>query len=240
MARTPRSSKQQVGLPRAEVAVSVVLRAISGRLCIGRLANGIGSKNLHAGPGASKTLLTQNKSGTEMAAIVFKTMHSRKRRRKSCAVDIRPARPADLDALVELEQRVFAFDRLSRASLRHLIRSRTASVLLAVAGSDLAGAAVVLFRARSRVARLYSIGVVPRMSGRGVAAALLAVVDAVASGRRCRCVRLEVHERNAAAIARYRKSGFQQFGRHISYYEDGGNALRFEKVLARSRPRPRA
>jgi hypothetical protein len=42
---------------------------------------------------------------------------------------------------------------------------------------------------------------------------------------------LEVHETNAAAISRYRKSGYRQFGRHAGYYEDGGDALRFEKRL---------
>jgi ribosomal-protein-alanine N-acetyltransferase len=42
-----------------------------------------------------------------------------------------------------------------------------------------------------------------------------------------------VHQSNKMAIARYRKSGYQQFGRHRAYYEDGGDALRFEKPLAR-------
>jgi ribosomal protein S18 acetylase RimI-like enzyme len=40
-----------------------------------------------------------------------------------------------------------------------------------------------------------------------------------------------VHVRNRAAIARYRKSGYRQFDRARSYYEDGGDALRFEKLL---------
>ena len=44
-------------------------------------------------------------------------------------------------------------------------------------------------------------------------------------------MRLEVHETNAAAIARYRKSGYRQFGCHAAYYGDGGDALRFEKPL---------
>ena len=39
---------------------------------------------------------------------------------------------------------------------------------------------------------------------------------------------------NQAAIARYRKSGYREFGRHAAYYEDGGDALRFEKRLGRA------
>ena len=46
-------------------------------------------------------------------------------------------------------------------------------------------------------------------------------------------IRLEVHETNHAAISRYRKSGYQEFGRRARYYEDGGDALRFEKPLGR-------
>ena len=44
-------------------------------------------------------------------------------------------------------------------------------------------------------------------------------------------MRLEVHHSNRAAIARYRKSGYAEFGRHHDYYEDGADALRFEKRL---------
>ena len=52
-----------------------------------------------------------------------------------------------------------------------------------------------------------------------------------ALARGCRAIRLEVHETNHAAISRYRKSGYREFGRHRRYYEDGGDALRFEKRL---------
>ena len=40
-----------------------------------------------------------------------------------------------------------------------------------------------------------------------------------------------MHETNHAAISRYRKSGYREFGRRVGYYEDGGDALRFEKRL---------
>jgi [ribosomal protein S18]-alanine N-acetyltransferase len=132
---------------------------------------------------------------------------------------------------MELERRVFATDRLSRPSLRRLLSSPSARVIVAESGSRLAGAAVVLFRTGATVARLYSIAVAPPMSGKGVAVALLAAAERTAAARKCRCMRLEVHETNAAAISRYRKSGYQQFGCHASYYEDGGDALRFEKPL---------
>jgi len=98
----------------------------------------------------------------------------------------------------------------------------------------LAGAAVVLFRPRSTVARLYSIAVAPHMGGRGIGPRLLEAAENAALARRCGSMRLEVHETNHAAISRYRKSGYHEFGRHPGYYDDGGDALRFEKQLAGS------
>jgi ribosomal protein S18 acetylase RimI-like enzyme len=81
------------------------------------------------------------------------------------------------------------------------------------------------------VARLYSIAVAPHMIGKGVASLLLKAAERVARRRGCNTVRLEVHETNHAAIARYRKQGYQEFGRQRRYYDDGGDALRFHKKL---------
>ena len=153
-------------------------------------------------------------------------------RQTTPAVRLRQAEEADLDALDGLEHRVFATDHLSRRSLRHFLRSPAAAVIVAEHDGDLAGTAIVLFRPRSSVARLYSIAVAPHLGGRGVGPMLLAAAEAAAVERGCGAIRLEVHETNAAAISRYRKSGYRQFGRHARYYEDGGDALRFEKPLA--------
>jgi ribosomal protein S18 acetylase RimI-like enzyme len=146
-------------------------------------------------------------------------------------VRVRKAERADLDALVELERRVFSTDHLSRRSLRHFLRSPTAEMIVAEDSGQLAGTAIVLFRPHSMVARLYSIAVAPHMGGRGVGPSLLAAAEAAAIARGCSSVRLEVHESNAAAISRYRKSGYREFGRYPHYYKDGGNAFRFEKRL---------
>ena len=143
----------------------------------------------------------------------------------------RNAEPGDIDALIDLEHRVFATDRLSRRSLRRFLKSKTAQVIVADEGGSLVGAAVVLFRPRSTVARLYSIATAPHMGGRGVGSLLLAAAEEAALAHDCTSIRLEVHVTNHAAISRYRKSGYREFGRHKSYYDDGGDALRFEKKL---------
>ena len=74
------------------------------------------------------------------------------------------------------------------------------------------------------------------MGGRGVGPMLLRAAEEAALIRDCRSIRLEVHETNHAAISRYRKSGYREFGRHEKYYQDGGAALRFEKRLGADLP----
>jgi ribosomal protein S18 acetylase RimI-like enzyme len=151
-------------------------------------------------------------------------------------VCVRKAERGDVDALAALEHRVFATDRLSRRSLQRFLTSPAADVLVAQDESGLVGNAIVLFRPRSLIARLYSIAVAPAMGGRGVGAMLLAAAEAAALARGCRAIRLEVHVTNHAAISRYRKSGYREFSRLRRYYEDGGDALRFEKRLHLTAP----
>jgi [ribosomal protein S18]-alanine N-acetyltransferase len=121
---------------------------------------------------------------------------------------------------------------MSRRSLRRLLASQSAEILVAQAGVAIAGVAIILFRANSRIARLYSIAVAPEHTGRGIASALLARAETVTRSRRRLSLRLEVHESNHGAIELYGKAGYSQFGRHACYYEDSGDALRFEKALA--------
>jgi ribosomal protein S18 acetylase RimI-like enzyme len=139
--------------------------------------------------------------------------------------------PADLDALCAFESRAWT-DRMSRRSLRRLLASRSAEILVARTGGAIAGAAIVLFRAGSRIARLYSLAVDPDCTGRGIASTLLAQAENAARSRQCLSLRLEVHAENHAAIKVYRKAGYHEFGRRACYYEDRGDALRFEKRLA--------
>ena len=50
-------------------------------------------------------------------------------------------------------------------------------------------------------------------------------------------MRLEVREDNAPAIALYQRLGYRQFGTYRDYYEDHGNALRFERRILFYEPR---
>ena len=161
---------------------------------------------------------------------------SGRRRHPAVSASLRRGRMNDLDALLALEQAVFTVDVLSRRSLRRFLASPGAALIVAEECGGLAGYALVLFPPRSRLARLYSIAVAPHVGRRGVGPLLLAAAEKAAKRRKRRAMRLEVHEHNTRAIARYEKSGYRLFGRHRAYYDDRGDALRFEKPLG---PQPR-
>jgi ribosomal protein S18 acetylase RimI-like enzyme len=150
---------------------------------------------------------------------------------RSSAVKLRPGRVSDLDALLALERRAFTADRLSRRSLRHFLASPRASLLVAETAGKLAGCALVLYRRRSKLARLYSIAIAPEFRRRGLARSLLGAAEEQAMQRGGRAMRIEVREDNARAISLYQRSGYRPFDRHRGYYDDGCDALRFEKTL---------
>jgi ribosomal protein S18 acetylase RimI-like enzyme len=157
--------------------------------------------------------------------------------RPSPKLKVRRGRRRDLDALLALERAVFTMDVLSRRSFRRFLAARGASVIVAEEAGKLAGYVLVLYPARSKHARLYSIAVAPHVGRRGVGPLLLAASETAARRRGRRTMRLEVHEHNGRAIARYEKSGYRLFGRHRHYYDDRGDALRFEKTLMEPRRR---
>jgi len=161
-------------------------------------------------------------------------------RRRAPLVKVRRGRMTDLDALIVLESAVFTMDVLSRRSFRHFLRWRGAALIVAEASGELAGYVLVLYPPRSKHARLYSIAVAPHIGRRGIGALLLAAGEAAARRHGRATMQLEVHEHNTRAIARYEKSKYRLFGRHRRYYDDGADALRFEKVLsARNNHPPR-
>ena len=144
---------------------------------------------------------------------------------------IRPARADDLERLVTLENRCFELDRLSRRSFRHFLASDTASCLVAEHGSELLGYALVLFHGRTALARLYSMAVAPEHQGQGLGRALLEAAEAASLDGGAAVMRLEVHPKNAAAIALYRSAGYHEFGIYRAFYEDDSDALRMQHAL---------
>jgi ribosomal protein S18 acetylase RimI-like enzyme len=146
-------------------------------------------------------------------------------------VRIRTAHRADLDALVELENRSFDTDRVSRAQYRRHIDSETGIVLIAEAGERFAGSALVFLRKRSVRARLYSIAIAHDCRGLGVGAALLRAAEKAARESGRTILYLEVRDDNAAAIGLYESRGYRRGPTLRAFYEDGADARRYEKAI---------
>ena len=144
---------------------------------------------------------------------------------------IRPAEPADVDALLALEQTVFETDRLERRSFQHAVRSPTISLLVAGMADRTAGYAMILRRRGSATAHLGSIAVAPAASRIGVGKSLLAACEFEAASHDGARLRLEVREDNNAAQELYETMGYERVERIDDYYEDGTAAWRYVKTL---------
>nr|WP_297403360.1 ribosomal protein S18-alanine N-acetyltransferase [uncultured Marinobacter sp.] len=144
---------------------------------------------------------------------------------------LRHATSKDLNALLQLENRCFTEDRLSRRSFRRFLDMPRDRLIIAELDGELVGYCLVLMNAATRLARIYSIAVSPTARGRGLGEQLIvkAEQEAAAAGRIV--MRLEVREDNDGAINLYKRLGYRQFGTYRDYYEDHGNALRFERRI---------
>lgn len=146
--------------------------------------------------------------------------------------------PDDLDALVALENATFTLDRMRVRQWQRHLDSATAKVLVAVRERRIVGAAVIFHRRGSDIARLYSIAVAASERGSGIGAQLLEAVEQDARRPAPRRLRLEVRVDNVAAQHLYERHGYRRIGIRRGYYEDGADALRYEKTAGGSHRRP--
>ncbi|WP_111496610.1 MULTISPECIES: GNAT family N-acetyltransferase/peptidase C39 family protein [Marinobacter] len=144
---------------------------------------------------------------------------------------IRTAQNSDLDALVTLENSSFSDDRISRRSFRRFLDMPRDRLLVAENDGGLLGYSLVLMHKATRLARIYSIAVADEARGQGLGEQLVRASEQAAVDAGRIVMRLEVREDNAGAIRLYRKLGYRQFGTYRDYYEDHGNALRFERRI---------
>jgi [ribosomal protein S18]-alanine N-acetyltransferase len=144
---------------------------------------------------------------------------------------VRVASLTDCAALAALEESSFTHDRISPRAWRRLLQQPTALVLAAPRNTAISGALVLLFRGRTRVARVYSIAVHESVRGSGLGATLLEWAVLAATARGCIALRLETRTDNHAAQTLFTRHGFKIVGRTEGYYQDGAAALRLERPI---------
>ncbi|WKE66925.1 peptidase C39 family protein [Gallaecimonas kandeliae] len=150
---------------------------------------------------------------------------------------LRLATLRDLEDLHDLELKAFTHDRLDRRRWRHLLKEAHGQVWVAEEKTKLLGAAVLLLKKGTALARLYSLAVDPKARGRGIAKALMDKLEEAALAEGMVAIRLEVQQGNEAAIGLYGRCGFKVIAPLLAYYEDGGDGLRMEKRLKGKLPR---
>ena len=133
---------------------------------------------------------------------------------------VRLAGPADTDAVMALQQRLFPDDPNSLS--KQDFAGDEPAILLAVEGGVVRGFAVVRARRLRPWSGLDFLGVAPDARGRGIARLLLGAAIA-ASGRPL--LRLFVRPGNAGARTLYEKHGFHRTGTRTASYDDGEDAI---------------
>ena len=136
---------------------------------------------------------------------------------------IRPAVAADAAALDALERAVFSAENypLSRRSFYYHIRR---NLLLVAENEDGTVKGYILALIRQRVPRLYSLAVAPDFRNRGIASMLLEQMLNALEARGFEHVTLEVRSDSDAAIALYRRVGFETVKTLKGFYRDGCDA----------------
>ncbi|MGY1743816.1 MULTISPECIES: ribosomal protein S18-alanine N-acetyltransferase [unclassified Blastococcus] len=136
-------------------------------------------------------------------------------------VRLRPMRLADLPAVMELEEELFAPDTWTVSMYRdELARTDTRHYLVAVDGADavVGYAGLIAYDDEAHVA---TIGVTGARQGEGIGALLLDALLTEAD-RRSPVVLLEVRADNEVAQGLYRRRGFAEIGRRRGYYQPSG------------------
>jgi [ribosomal protein S18]-alanine N-acetyltransferase len=136
-------------------------------------------------------------------------------------VGLRPMRLADLPAVLELEEELFAPDTWTAAMYRdELAHTDTRWYLVAEDGDELVGYGGLI--AYPDEAHIATIGVTTARQGEGIGAQLLDALLGEADRRRVPVVLLEVRADNELAQGLYRRRGFAEIGRRRGYYQPSG------------------
>lgn len=146
-------------------------------------------------------------------------------------LNIREVSIDDVDQLYQIEQQVFATDRLSIRRFKHWVKAKNRIFLVAEFNHDIAGYGLVLLHQGTRLARLYSIALVPAFQGKGIAKQIIDALETEAAAKKRLYMRLEVAQNNASAIQLYKKQGYVVFGTWHDYYDDHQDALRMQKRI---------
>jgi ribosomal-protein-alanine N-acetyltransferase len=146
-----------------------------------------------------------------------------------CDTDlIQPASWRDLGALRQLEQVCFPKDSWPLLDLIGVLTLPNVIRFKAVCNQVMVGFVAGDIKRSERAVWIATIGVLPEYRRRGTGAALLRTVEGSTD---LACVKLNVRISNLPAIRLYEELGYRRSNTWYSYYQDGEDAVIYEKRL---------
>ena len=144
---------------------------------------------------------------------------------------IRSANKTDVKSLVALENESFDTDRLSASRFGYFLKIAHCKLLVIEDDEKITGYGLILLHKGTALARLYSIAISYKYRGKGLAKMLVLKLEEMAKEDGATYLRLEVSVDNLTAINLYKSLGYREFNKKTTYYEDGSDALCFEKKI---------
>lgn len=144
---------------------------------------------------------------------------------------VRPAVPGDVGAIAGLEAEAFPLDTWSERLIVDGIAGRVPTTAYLVAERDGLVVGYAAVSVVQDVAELQRIATTMPARRTGVAAALLAAVEAHAAAGGAERLLLEVRDDNEPALALYVGAGFAEIARRPRYYRDGTDAIVLERSV---------
>ena len=146
---------------------------------------------------------------------------------------LRKATVEDLDAVLRIERNVFSSDLFNRRQFRYLMTRAKAVFTVVDEESGVAGYSILFTPSHLRHSRVYNVAVSKEARGKGCGKALLYKMEEDSRNLSYSAIRLEVRRDNEPAIRLYEQSGYCKIGEKPGYYEDGQDALIYQKSLNR-------
>lgn len=148
----------------------------------------------------------------------------------SGAWTVRPAGPADADAIIAIEAAAFGRASWGAASIRSGLDAPYVSAFVAEDGEGRTSG-FMLWRRIGQEGEILSIAAEAQLRNQGVAKALLAELIIAAEALRLTALFLEVDAGNAPALALYRRAHFEPVGHRRKYYRNGADALVLRRAI---------
>jgi [ribosomal protein S18]-alanine N-acetyltransferase len=145
---------------------------------------------------------------------------------------LRKATIGDLGAILKIENDSFASDIFNKRQFRYLMtRAKAVFRVLVTESETVVGYSILLAPSRCEHTRAYSIAISDIEREKGYGKILLQQMEKDSVDLSFAKIRLEVRSDNSAAITLYEKSGYRKIGEKAGYYEDGQDALVYQKLL---------